>query len=371
MNGQELLDKMGFIDPEYIENAAAEPRKIRTWVKWYAVAACICIIIGGVIFWGAAGARDITNQTDGTADAETDFNEQDISDVQITGESQTNESEDQNDVEEEQEEGMYIPPMELPDTVDTATMDMIGVVVYKGGIYTQSYSYFDDEAERIRHLVGEHLGTATGTINEWSKQDDYAQEFASSLSGEVYTVNGYDSDFRICICIEYTREDGENFLMIQFLDRLNGITLANGEGLFEDRLHIRERTEKIQWQSHDEWNYGGEVHGISFDDTEWEAFLDVLYRGELVYTYVYDENDPTKGFYEDKPYSSIFDNPNQVHLILNMDDGTTVRLRLIEGGYVGLEHVGWWYFIKMPGEAFDTIYDACEGTHIDGWVVAR
>ncbi len=48
MKGDELLNKMGLIDPKYIVEAEAEPRKKNnTWVRWGAVAACMCIIAGG------------------------------------------------------------------------------------------------------------------------------------------------------------------------------------------------------------------------------------------------------------------------------------------------------------------------------------
>ena len=46
MRGDEFLDKMGLIDPAYIEAADVAPakkRKIR-WNRWIAVAACFCLI---------------------------------------------------------------------------------------------------------------------------------------------------------------------------------------------------------------------------------------------------------------------------------------------------------------------------------------
>ena len=40
-----------------------------------------------------------------------------------------------------------------------------------------------------------------------------------------------------------------------------------------------------------------------------------------------------------------------------MKDKTRVELRLFEGGYVGYQALGW-YFVKMPGDIFDKIYEA-------------
>ena len=50
MRGNEFLDKMGLIDQKYIEAADKMPVKRKnTWIKWAAIAACLCLIIGGFI----------------------------------------------------------------------------------------------------------------------------------------------------------------------------------------------------------------------------------------------------------------------------------------------------------------------------------
>lgn len=52
MNGHELLDKIGLIDPAYIEAAEAPPKKKKVvWVKWGALAACLCFAFVGVFGW--------------------------------------------------------------------------------------------------------------------------------------------------------------------------------------------------------------------------------------------------------------------------------------------------------------------------------
>jgi len=48
MRGNEFLDKMELIDPVYIEAADADPKKRqKAWVKWGAMAACLCLVIAG------------------------------------------------------------------------------------------------------------------------------------------------------------------------------------------------------------------------------------------------------------------------------------------------------------------------------------
>ena len=51
MRGKEFLDKMDLIDPGYVEAADMKPAKKKNgWVKWCAMAACLCLIIGAVTF---------------------------------------------------------------------------------------------------------------------------------------------------------------------------------------------------------------------------------------------------------------------------------------------------------------------------------
>lgn len=60
MRGNEFLDKMGLIDPAYVEAADAKPKKKKgVWVKWGAMAACLCLVVAGVLM--AAGLRNASD----------------------------------------------------------------------------------------------------------------------------------------------------------------------------------------------------------------------------------------------------------------------------------------------------------------------
>ena len=53
MRGDEFLDKMGLVDPAYVEAADRMPvRKKRGWGKWAAAAACLCLILAAVPLFG-------------------------------------------------------------------------------------------------------------------------------------------------------------------------------------------------------------------------------------------------------------------------------------------------------------------------------
>jgi len=342
MKKSKLLDSIGYVDSQLINEADTyvPAKKKNGWLKWGAMAACLCLVLAGTFgvnkyYHHLQEQMNPTDNTEGT---------------QNEGRPPVSTA-----------EGLYIPAFELPEKVEGVALDMIGLVVYNGNIYTQAEDYYDDEALRIESLVGDYLGYASGSIDEWSKQEEYAHDFASSVAGKVYSVKGYDTDFRICIREETRDENGEPTLWIQFLDRLNGITLATGEDLFENKLHIRDRVESIQWQGHDDWNLMKEnLQDADIAPALWKEFLTQIDKGKFIYTWT-DDNRLSSSNGTNK---SIYDTQNQAHLILTMKDGTVIRLRLIEGGYVGYDALGW-YFVQIPGETFDAVYAACGGTHME------
>ena len=49
MRGNEFLDKMDLIDPSFVEAADAVPNvKKKRYIKWGAIAACLCLLMGSV-----------------------------------------------------------------------------------------------------------------------------------------------------------------------------------------------------------------------------------------------------------------------------------------------------------------------------------
>ncbi|MBP7320886.1 MAG: hypothetical protein KA953_07455 [Lachnospiraceae bacterium] len=76
------------------------------------------------------------------------------------------------------------------------------------------------------------------------------------------------------------------------------------------------------------------------------SFLDELYNSSFEWIN-----------YKDRP--DFYECETQGHLYLKMKDGTCVELRLMEGGYVGYEHLGW-IEVKMPGELFDLLLSAVQ-----------
>ncbi len=344
MKKNDLLDSMEMLDPSIIEEAElnVKPATKRTnLIRVVAIAASLLVVAGiGFVMSNIISKKDnpvISIEATESGDSSI-----------VVNNTSANPEETQTTVEQG---GLYIPAIELPDNIDGAAMDMIGLVVYQGGIYTQAGNYRGADAVAIEsNLLGDYLGYTTGSIDEWATQEDYSTEFASSIEGEVYSVVGYSTDFRICIKWESEGENGESELQIEFLDRLNDISLNTGSDLFEDRLHLNNRIVSIEWQSHNDWDYAvNSYHVADIDDATWNEFINELYSGNFVNTW-----DP------DNYTNTIYDTDNQVHIYLRMNDGTTIGLRLIEGGYVGYDALGW-YFVQIPGETFDAVFEACGG----------
>lgn len=304
MKNDRLSRCLGDIDDRFIDEAADYKKKSRRRGVYYLAAALAACIIIALAVQMRPSAPISQRPDDPPAESSTS--------AEISG-------------------GVHIPAIELPEPADGIAADMIACVVYNGAVYTQG-EWLDDPPAHL----GDYLGRAVGSLDEWSEESDYV-EFAGTMAGELYTVVGYDPDFRIC-CLH---EDGSALL----LERLNGITLDTGADLFDTRLHLPERMEDVTYLTHSDWNNAVyDFKPLGLDEGTVSAFLDELCASRFVYTW---ETDP-----------DIYDSGVQGHLFFTLSDGLTVELRLIEGGYVGYQNLGW-YFVKMPGEVFDAVLAAC------------
>jgi hypothetical protein len=161
-----------------------------------------------------------------------------------------------------------IPKTELPSNDKNVKADMIGLVVYHGNVYTESATTVDG-ADALS-LRGEKLGKTTGGIHERSGEDDY-KELASTIgTADIYTVKGYDSDFRI---MSYTEIDGQVYA--QLFDKTNGISVSGLSDLL-GKLNMKDHVTAAQWESFDSWNNGlQQLQQFPVDDSL-NNFIDAL-----------------------------------------------------------------------------------------------
>lgn len=232
-----------------------------------------------------------------------------------------------------------IPKIELPGE-SNVNADMIGLVVYQGNIYTQTGTRISPEtAEQLR---GDKLGRSKSGITEWSSLDDYT-ELASTIGEmDIYSVKGYNADFRI---MSYMEHDGA--IYAELYEHLNGITVATGEDII-GKLNVKGRVVSVRWQDFDSWNMGeNKLHDLSAD-AEVQAFVEALYEAKPVAA------DPLfeQGIYETGSGEQKF-------LYIKLQDGTEVQLRLFKGGqYVRYANTP--VFFQLEVEAFTTLWERME-----------
>jgi hypothetical protein len=234
-----------------------------------------------------------------------------------------------------EDKGVQIPAIQLPENSESA--DMIGLIVYNGKIYTQTKTEID--VNRAKDLLGEKLGTTKGTIDEWSKQDEYAVEFASSIGkADVYTVKGYDKEFRI---MTYDERGGEVFS--EFYECLNGITVHDGRDVF-GKLKLTGNILNAQYRNFSDWDYNVDNYYPVEDINALNAFIEEL-NDTVPHTSEHLE-DKIGDFRNDEEFKE---------LILHLNDGTKVSLVVIKGGYVQYGYTN--LYFKMDDEQFAKMWE--------------
>lgn len=311
MNTKLFSDAMSEIEDRYIHEALQykNKRKKSGWMKWSVAAACLCIVAAGTFIWKQFA-------TPLAKDKNTIIGNEEIT---------------------IKEDGITIPLPELSLSSDLHT-DMLGFFIYQGRVYMQ-YEWLEDNGA----IAGEPLGTATGLIDEWTPKDSYV-ELAGSVSGEFYTVNGFDPSFMLCMKHDDRR--------ISTYICNSGITLKYGSDLYEDRLHLSKNNISAEYESRESWYYSREeIHALSSaDGTEaLNNFIRELNAAEFI---------PFSSIPLDEGETSPYDK-EIYHLYLKMQSGITVELRLFQGGYVifqGITEV----CVQIPPYEFNALIDLFE-----------
>jgi len=132
-------------------------------------------------------------------------------------------------------------------------MDMIGLIVYQGKVYTQTGTKINPE--NAEDFIDQKLGTTKGNIDEWSRQSAYAIEFASAIGKcTVYSVKGYDKNFRIM-----TYEKISGIAYAEFFECFNGITVKSGADVFNN-LKMKKNIKTAKYEIFQSWNYNNQQY---------------------------------------------------------------------------------------------------------------
>lgn len=230
-----------------------------------------------------------------------------------------------------------IPAIELY-VDENSDSDMVGLVVYKGKIYTQAESKI--KSKNAEAMKGNKIGTAKGTIDEWSTQKDYDEELASTYgNADVYTVKGYDEDFRIMMIGDWGEE-----LYVEFFENLNGITVNSGEDVF-GKLNMMNHATSAEWRSFDDWYYSTNHSQPIADMKVIHTFVEALNQTKPLII-EYDSTSPIQSK----------NNENYKELIVHLDDGVAVRLSLYKDGYIQYGDMIDVFF-KMDDEVFSQLWE--------------
>ncbi len=240
--------------------------------------------------------------------------------------------------------GIIVPAVEIPDSQNTGIQArMLPLFVYKGRIYVQSATTFESpdgmtlNKDEVLSLRGDHLGKTKGSIDEWSSQEDYAVEFASTIGeGDVYTVKGYDSSYRLMVYYDY--QDGG--FGCEIFDSFGGLYLNSGADYF-NLLNLKDNVVSYTWESYTSWNNGmNEVKEETADDA-FNTFLNSLYASVPI-------GENMDMLTENTDYDS------QKFVDIKTKDNLITSLRLFQGGYVYDSQVG---FFKVDEKAFNAFWD--------------
>lgn len=235
------------------------------------------------------------------------------------------------------EGAVFIPQIKLPEQSNTA-MDMIGLIVYQGRVYTQTDTQINPDS--AKQLLGKKIGRTKGNIDEWSSQDEYAQELASSIGQmDVYSIKGYDSDFRIM-----TYEEMNGSIHAELYECLNGIEVKSGADIF-NKLQLVGNVQSATWEEFNSWNNNQQIYKNVQVDTKLDHFLQSLNVAKPIEQ-------------EELQKEGIYENMEQKFILIKLKDQTEVRLRLFKDGYVkyGFAPV----FFKVDNEPFSEMWNSLE-----------
>lgn len=218
---------------------------------------------------------------------------------------------------------VYIPQKEVSlGKIEGQAPCMIPFFIYEDRVYV----HYNNEVEHTKRLVGTYLGTATGLIDAWTKKDGYVN-FAGSVKGDFYEVNGYEQEFMLCMPLE----NGDTWLFIND----NDLLLQKGADIFEKYLHLSEKSYEAFYMTNKVWNnektYEEKKIPVNTKDYEKiENLLNAVNEGSVVLT---------KDVWKDCGINAFYDEKQLYHLYLEMEDGICIHLRIFEGGYVMFDGV--------------------------------
>lgn len=240
--------------------------------------------------------------------------------------------------------GIYVPKQQIEAIDKNVEVKRMPTLVYKTRVYTMEN--IEISLEEAKALMDKKIGVTWNMIeaivdngtSEGYIDLESLEDFASFGKGdEVYTVKGYDENFRL---ITYSKNEYGEY--INLWQCLNDFTLEDGSDVF-GKMNIKGNLESVTWESFSKWNNGIlEEKEVVIDDTV-NSFIDAMYKG-VPYS-----------LEDEELWSKLFDNEDQKLMFIKMKDGTKIEIRLFKDGYV--YYSGLNFAFKLDEESFKNMWN--------------
>lgn len=227
-------------------------------------------------------------------------------------------------------------PAIILNTTNGVHAKMFALVVYKGKIYVESNTQLD--SKNIKNFLGEKIGRTINSINEWNVVAKSSEELASNIGEQdIYTVKGYDNDFRI---MSYFKQEDQEYA--QFFDCLNGITIKSGKDIF-GKLNLVGNIESAKYITFDDWNNGVNNY-INFENIDLLNEVSSDLNNAVPYKYETVEKD-----IEGARNSSEFR-----EFTLKLKDGSQLKFTAFKNGYVSYGYSN--IYFKVESSVIDKLW---------------
>ena len=231
--------------------------------------------------------------------------------------------------------GITIPKVDLNPT-NGVHAKMLALVVYNGKVYLQSNTEL--ASTNIKSLLGEKVGRTVNSINEWNVKDKASEELASNIGEQdIYTVKGYDNDFRI---MSYSIIEGQEYA--QFFDCLNGVTIKTGKDIF-GKLNLVNNIESAKFIGFDDWN-NGTGNYIDYSDLNLLNEVAIDLNSAVPYNYAKVEKD----------IDASRNNNEFREFTLKLKDGLELKFTAFKNGYVSYGYSN--IYFKVENSVIDKLW---------------
>lgn len=300
MRAEDLLDAIGFLDDDLIEETdktRKRNRKTNRWIRLGTLAACCCIIIGATFFY----EKQMQNEKQ---------LQKIVSDESVP-----------------QKDGVIIPQLDI-DAQLSDEEDVLPMFSYQGNTYIGFDGY-----QCSSNLLDKNLGTIKNLTKELSNEQKVEKKDRfGNIEGEIYSLKGYDSSLILCVKI-----DGKRKIFVHN----NGISFGKGSELFEEGLHLKEYDKLMIGQTIEDGKQNKKKQKTLKlkDQKVIEHFFKAMEEADFIY-----KND--------------MDNTKEIGILyVQKKDGLQVVLHLFAGGYVACEGFSD-ICVQVPTEVFEEI---CQG----------